>query len=169
VWAVDGSSCILGSFDKERALVQFNTEGLKTFTWSKKHRTEDLAISPNGHWLVAMDDQSRVHIYNFLTRELEYEMELKSRPTSLAITCDSRFLLVNKTDGEAQLIEIVTRDPVQKYSGAVGGDYLIRSTFGGANESFVISGSEGKVLAQQKPCSLDRRSAKRFRLYTALT
>ena len=144
VWAADSRTFILGTFDKEKSLCQWNLEGERLYTWSKKHRTGDLAVSPDGHWLVAMDDQEHLHVYNFITRDLEYEMELKSRPTSVSISQDSRFLLVNKQDGEAQLIEIASREPVQKYTGHTGGEFTIRSTFGGANESFVMSGSEGK-------------------------
>lgn len=143
VWAADCRSFITGSFDKERAICQWNLEGHRLFTWTKKHRTEDLAVSPDGQWLVAMDEQYRLHVYNFVTRELEYEMELRVQPTSVNISQDSRFLLVNLVDGEAQLIEIATREPIQKYTGHKGGECVIRSAFGGANESFVISGSEG--------------------------
>jgi len=143
VWAADCRSFITGSFDKDRALCQWNLDGERLFTWTKKHRTEDLAVSPDGQWLVAMDDQCRVHVYNFVTRELEYEMQLKARPTSVSISQDSRFLLVNQVDGEAQLVEIASKDVVQKYTGHTGGKFLIRSAFGGANESFAISGSEG--------------------------
>lgn len=92
-----------------------------------------------------MDDQRHLHVYNFVARELEYEMELKSRATSISITRDSRFMLINKIDGEGQLIDMNTREPTQKYSGAAaGGQCIIRSSIGGASESFIISGSEGE-------------------------
>lgn len=143
IWAADSQSFILGSFDKEKALCQWNLEGDRLYTWTKKHRTEDLTASPDGHWMVAMDDQNHIHVYSFLTRELEWEMDMKTRPTSVSVSRDSRFLLVNKIDGEAQLIDIATREPIQKYSGATGGEFVIRSSFAGANESYVVSGSEG--------------------------
>jgi WD40 repeat protein len=145
VWAADCRSLITGTFDKDKSLCQWNLNGERLYTWSKKHRTEDLAVSPDGHWLIAMDDQCHLHVYNFITRDLEYEMELKARPTSVRISQDSRFLLINKIDGEAQLIDIATRDAIQKYTGHTGGDFLIRCAFGGADESFVISGSEGEI------------------------
>ena len=94
-----------------------------------------------------MDDQHHIYVYDFVTRDLKYEMELASRPTSLSITGDSKYLLVNKQEGEAQLFNIMNRAAVQKYEGHRGGEYLIRSDFGGANESFVISGSEGEFAS----------------------
>ncbi|KAH8881530.1 WD domain-containing protein [Thozetella sp. PMI_491] len=142
VWAADSRSFILGTFDVTKSLSQWDLRGERVFNWPKKHRTQDLAASPDGRWLVAMDEQSHLYIYNLATRELEYEMELKSRATSISVSHDSRFLLVNQVDGIAQLIDIASRESIQKYTGGMGGEYTIRSSFGGANESFVISGSE---------------------------
>ncbi|KAK2073703.1 hypothetical protein P8C59_007961 [Phyllachora maydis] len=143
IWNTKSGACIrlLERFS-EPALCQWNLEGDRLYTWTKKHRTEDLTASPDGHWMVAMDDQNHIHVYSFLTRELEWEMDMKTRPTSVSVSRDSRFLLVNKIDGEAQLIDIATREPIQKYSGATGGEFVIRSSFAGANESYVVSGSE---------------------------
>ncbi len=152
VWAADGRSIVIGSFDKERALCQWNLEGDRIYTWTKKHRTEDLTMSPDGHWLVAMDDQSHLHIYNFVTKEPEAEMEFTARPTSVSISRDSGYLLVNKQDGEILLYNIANRgNPVRKYTGASGGGFVIRSAFGGADESFVISGSEGRQYGAPLP------------------
>jgi WD40 repeat protein len=92
---------------------------------------------------VAIDEHKKIHVYNGLTRELEYEMELHAVPMSVSISQDSKHLLVNKNDGEAQLINLVTRKLVHKFLGHTGGECLIRANFGGANESFVVSGSEG--------------------------
>ncbi|RYP79971.1 hypothetical protein DL770_006446 [Monosporascus sp. CRB-9-2] len=139
----DGRSFITGSLDKSRGLVQWNLSGEKLFDWANNHRVEDLSVSPNGRWLVAMDDTHHVQIYNLQTRDMEYEMDLNIRVTSISISQDSRHLLVNHANGVAQLIDLVTREPVQSYTGHKGSDYyVIRSTFGGADESFVASGSE---------------------------
>ncbi|KAM7189629.1 vacuolar protein sorting-associated protein 1 [Naviculisporaceae sp. PSN 640] len=142
VWLPDGRSFITGTFDKDKSLVQWDLTGQMVHLWTRKHRTEDLTISPDGQWLIAMDEQNRLHVYNGITREQEYEIELKARPTSISISRDSGFLLVNKTDGEAQLIDILTKDAIQRYRGSPGNEFTIRSAFGGANEAFVISGSE---------------------------
>lgn len=153
VWAPDGRSFVLGAFDRERSLCTWNLRGEKIYTWSKKNRTEDLALSADGRWLVAMDDEDHIHVYDFATKSLKYDMELPSRPTSVSITKDSKYLLVNKQDGEARVFDIASRTFVQKYKGHTGGEYLIRSDFGGANENFVISGSEGKaILARSFDC-----------------
>ncbi|ORY71181.1 WD40-repeat-containing domain protein [Pseudomassariella vexata] len=146
IWAADGHTFITGALDKTRSICQWNLNGDKVFDWANAHRVEDLAVSPDGHWLVAMDDRHHIHVYNFVTRELAYKMDLQVRLTSISISQDSRYLLVNHTNGVARLIDLVNREPVQTYSGHTGGDYLIRTAFGGANESFVISGSEDGLI-----------------------
>lgn len=151
VWAPDGQSYVIGTLDIKHSLSTYNIHTSEVVEWGKKHRVQDLCGSPDGQWLVVVDDHNTIHVYNAITRELEYEIELNARPTSVSISADSKHLLVNKRDGEAQLIDLETRAPIQKFLGHTGGDYLIRSTFGGANESFVASGSEdGNILIWHK-------------------
>lgn len=91
-----------------------------------------------------MDNETHIHVYNFVTRELEYEMDMKVNMSSVSISQNSRFLLVNKVDGEARMLDLDTREPIRSFkSGVKGGHFVIRATYGGANESFVIFGSEG--------------------------
>lgn len=151
MWAPDGRSFTLGSFDKKNALVTWSIKGEELYTWTGKMRVEDLAISPDGRWLVAMDDQNHIHVWDFVTRDPWYEMGLSCRLTSISISRDSKYLLINKEDAVAQLINISTRSTVQKYTGHTGGECTIRNDFGGANESFVISGSEGKKKKKSPP------------------
>lgn len=145
-WAPDGLSFVLGSFDKSNALVERSIKGEELYLWSTKARVEDLAISPDGKWLIAMDDTNQIHVYDFATRDVLYVMSMDCRITSISITKDSKYLLINKVDAVAELISISAKKPVQKYKGHAGGEFTIRSGLGGANESFVICGSEGKTF-----------------------
>ncbi|KAI8633077.1 WD40 repeat-like protein [Xylariaceae sp. FL1651] len=144
LWNVTTGTCLqkLERFDEPDSLVQWNLSGEKIYDWRSPHRVEELAVSPDGRWLVAMDSETHIHVYNFITRDFEYKMDLKVRLTSLSISQNSRHLLVNQTNGYAQLIDLVLREPVQQYTGHKGGDFMIRSSLGGADECFVISGSE---------------------------
>jgi len=154
VWAPDGETFVTGCLDKERNLCQWNLNGELIYDWGRSHRIQDLAVSPNGHRLVAMDNEKHIHVYNFVTRELEYEMDLKTNLSSVSISQNSRFLLVNKIDGEARMLDLDTRETVRSFrSGEKGGAYVIRAAFGGANESFVITGSEG-MFYPQSTCSI---------------
>lgn len=144
VWSPDNKSFITGSLDKVGSLVQWNLLGEKIHDWRGPQRIEELALSPNGRWLVAMDCDKHIHVYNFETRDFEYKLDLKARLTSLSISRNSRYLLVNQTNGLAQLIDLVLRTPIQNYTGHQGGEFVIRASLGGADEMFVITGSEGK-------------------------
>lgn len=151
VWASDSQTFVIGTLDRAHSLCTFSVNDDGVHDWGKKHRVQDLCGSPDGRYLVAMDDQLTLHVYNALTKELEYDLVLKARPTSVSICQDSEHLLVNKRDGEAQLIDLATQEPLKKFVGHTGGDWVIRSAFGGANESFVISGSEdGNILIWHK-------------------
>lgn len=143
VWAPDGQTFVTGSLCKTRNLCQWNLGGDLIYDWNRPHRVQDLAVSPDGNRLVAMDASHHLHVYNFVTRELEYEMDLKVKLTSINISQDSRYMLVSKIDGEARMMDIETRETIKIFTGQKGGEFVIRSSFGGANESFVISGSEG--------------------------
>lgn len=142
VWSPDNESFITGSLDKAGSLIQWDLSGERVHDWKGPQRIEELVLSPDGRWLVAMDCEKHIHVYNFETREFEYKLDLKHRLTSLSISRNSRHLLVNQTNGYAQLIDLVLRAPVQNYAGHAGGDYVIRAALGGAHEMFVIAGSE---------------------------
>ncbi|KAF4119640.1 WD repeat-containing protein 26 [Geosmithia morbida] len=153
VWARNGQSFTLGTLDDKNSICTYtrSANGWEVDEWTKSHRVQDLCGSADGRWLVAADNLSKIHVYNARTRELEYEMEMAAGLASVCISEDSRHLLVNRKDGEAQMLNLETRALEQKFLGHKGGDYLIRAGFGGANESFVVSGSEdGHILVWHK-------------------
>ena len=146
IWAPDGQSFVTGCLDKERNLCQWNLNGELIFDWGRPHRIQDLAVSPNGHRLVAMDNSCHIHVYNFVTRDLEYEMDFKVNLSSVSISQDSSSLLVLTNEGDARLIDLDSRETVRVYhSGEKKSQNVIKAAFGGANESFVIMGSESKL------------------------
>jgi hypothetical protein len=91
-----------------------------------------------------MDNERRISVYNFVTRELEYELESASSHCSVAISQNSRYLLVNTVDGEPRMVDLDTQETVRTFqSKQSGSSFVIRASYGGANESFVVHGSEG--------------------------
>ena len=63
--------------------------------------------------------------------------------TCVSISRDSRYMLVNMAENEIQLIDIKTADVVRRFLGQRQSEFIIRSSFGGADENLIISGSEG--------------------------
>lgn len=113
--------------------------------WEGGFRVQDCAISPDGQRLVAADTGgAKIHVFDFQTYEEKYRLSLPSKPTSVVISRDSKHMLVNLTDGQIQLIDIETAALVQRFTGQEQGIYVMRSTFGGAAENFVVRGSEGE-------------------------
>nr|CDP26178.1 Putative WD repeat-containing protein 26 [Podospora anserina S mat+] len=141
-WLPDGRTFITGSLDKAKSLCEWDLSGSLLYNWTRRHRTEDLVVSANGEWLVAMDDRRGVHIYHIPRREYEVDLILESRLTSVSLSQDSKWLLVNTVDDEALLYDFGTKEVFQKYKGHTGGEVIIRAGFGGAGENLVISGSE---------------------------
>jgi WD40 repeat protein len=94
--------------------------------------------------MVAMDNVCHLHVYNIPAREHIYELSFETKLTSVDISKDSKYILVNKSDGGAQMFNIETQELVREFVGHKGGEFVIRAAFGGANENFVISGSQGK-------------------------
>jgi WD40 repeat protein len=126
-------------------LCVWNHSGNRVHAWSGNYRVRDCSITPDGRRLVVLSSEKKIHVYDFRTREEEYSLAVKVDLTCLSITSDSRYMLVNRVDNEIQLLDIETAEVVRKYSGQKQGQCVIRSIFGGANENFVVSGSEGRV------------------------
>lgn len=144
-WAADGESFVTASLDLSSQLCHWSLRGHAIYMWPGGFRVQDCVITPDGQRLLAADVEEKIHVYNFVTHEEEYCLSLKSKPTSVAVSQDSRQMLVNLSEGQIQLIDIDTTNVIRRFQGQKQGSFVIRSTFGGAAENFVVSGSEGKL------------------------
>lgn len=151
-WAPDGESFVTGSLDRQSQLCHWGLRGQALYTWSGDYRVQDCAISPDGQRLITISTDKRICVYNFHTREEEYVVNLRVDLTCISISRDSKYMLVNMSDNEIQLLDIETADLVRRFEGQSQGQFVIRSSFGGAAENFVISGSEGMSLHHISGC-----------------
>lgn len=150
-WAPDGETFVTGSLDKQSQLCLWTLDGRPSYSWAIDYRVQDCAISSDGQRMVTISSEGQIFVYNFVTREEEYHIKLKKKMTCLSISQDSRYMLVNLADNELQLIDIETADIVRRFLGQKQAKFVIRSSFGGADENLIISGSEGTY-----PASLER-------------
>ncbi|WEW56210.1 hypothetical protein PRK78_001647 [Emydomyces testavorans] len=155
-WAPDGETFVTCSLDNQSQLCLWNVHGDALYTWPGSSRIRDCSISPDGKRLIAISIEKRIHVYNFQTRKEEYSMLLRLDLTCVNISRDSRFMLVNMSEGEVQLLDIETADVARHYSGQKQGQFIIRSTFGGAAENFIVSGSEDSriYIWHKESCTL---------------
>ena len=63
---------------------------------------------------------------------------------SFSVNASGRLALVNVANQGVHLWDLEDRVLVRKFQGVVHGLYVIYSCFGGVNQSFVASGSEGR-------------------------
>jgi WD40 repeat protein len=112
------------------------------------HRTTDMKMTPDGKRFVTIGLDKCITIYDvvgdqFLISEVG-KIEEQGTITSLSLTKDGKYALVNVQEvQELHLWDLDELTMVHKYSGQRQLTYIIRSTFGGHNESFILSGSEG--------------------------
>jgi hypothetical protein len=83
-------------------------------------------------------------VFDFTSYEKIAEFQLDDvKLTSLNISQDSRHMLVSMNHDQIKLMEIDTGEVIQRFEAHQQRQFIIRSAFGGADENFVVSGSEG--------------------------
>ncbi|KAI0071759.1 WD40 repeat-like protein, partial [Panus rudis PR-1116 ss-1] len=95
--------------------------------------------------------ETRVIVYQLATKQIEASLHMEGELTSVKVSEDSRYALINRAskvspNAELQLWDLDEQRMVRKYTGHQQSQHVIRSCFGGVDGSFVASGSEdGKV------------------------
>ncbi|KAF0462334.1 WD40 domain-containing protein [Gigaspora margarita] len=138
-WLPDGLRFISGSQDKDTHL--WTLDGTILYTWTGA-RIMDLAINKEGTRMVAICHDEKLHIYNIETRKEEAIMDENAKLTSICLSSDCKYALVNLSTREIHLWDIEERRIVRKYYGQKQEKFVIRSCFGGIDQGFIVSGSE---------------------------
>ncbi|KAI0032289.1 WD40 repeat-like protein [Vararia minispora EC-137] len=84
-------------------------------------------------------------VYDPRTKQMDFAVPLEGQLTSVKISADSRYALINNAPDEIHLWDLLTQRMVRKYTGQRQGRHIIRSCFGGVDENFIVSGSEGAI------------------------
>ena len=144
-WAPDGKHVVIGSQDTHYGCALWDLQGKKIHNFSDgKIRVNDLAVSPDGQRLVVLLE-NRIYVYDFVSYEKLCEWQLEDvKLTSVSISQDSRHMLISMNKDKIRLMEIDTGDVIRHFEAHTQKQFIIRSAFGGADENFVVSGSEGK-------------------------
>lgn len=170
-WAPDGKSFVTGSLDLQRPLCVWPSESASSnssplHTFDNCSRVEGCAIatlrpeSPSA--LLAEDDGSNssetnnsvrlvafctdktVHVFDYARREKLRHIVLDWAITCISLSKDGHEMLMNLNCGQIWTVGVEDGAVRQKYWGQRQGNFMIRSCFGGATESFIVSGGEGQ-------------------------
>lgn len=141
VWLPSGQSFVSGSIEK--VMLLWNMLGEVIYKWSGI-RVMDLTVTSNGATLIASSEK-KILLFDVSNKSELGSLEETESITSISLSQNDQFLLVNLSVSEIHLWDLNKRQIVKKYFGQKQGRFVIRSCFGGVNENFVLSGSEGKM------------------------
>ncbi|KAF7729776.1 hypothetical protein EC973_003855 [Apophysomyces ossiformis] len=144
LWNVESGE-LLHTFSEHK---DQNVNGRIVNRWSGK-RVLDMKLSSDAKRLVTATYEKYIEIYSLDCFRLTAICQFSecSRITSLTLSHNGQYALVNIEDPpELHLWDLETQTLVHKYSGHRQHSCIIRSTFGGENDAFVLSGSEGTSI-----------------------
>jgi WD40 repeat protein len=98
----------------------------------------------NGNAVVPRSPENRMIIYDLKTGQVELSVHMEGELTSVKISEDSRYALINHAPDEIHLWDLEEFRLARKFTGQRQGHHVIRSCFGGIDGNFVISGSEDR-------------------------
>ncbi|KAI9018075.1 WD40-repeat-containing domain protein [Phycomyces nitens] len=147
-WLPDGKHVISGGCDEKICL--WTLDGGLVNSWESE-RVLDMKLSLDGRRLVTVSYEMNITVYDFEFPSISQTSKMREvgAITSLSLTKDGRYALVNiniKESQEIHLWDLEDQSLVRKYTGHKQGEYIIRSTFGGLDESFILSGSEDNCV-----------------------
>ena len=78
----------------------------------------------------------------------QYELETSDTLTSISLSKDGRYLLANVSlkQPKIELFDLNRKEVIHRYRGHKQEMFIIRCSFGGVNENFVMCGSEDSHL-----------------------
>ncbi|KDN53451.1 WD40 repeat-like protein [Tilletiaria anomala UBC 951] len=95
----------------------------------------------------SMGDERYKIVFFDLHRHVETgSIYMAEEMSSVKISEDSRYALINQRPNEARLWDIEHQSMVSRYFGHQMTKHIIRSCFGGVDKSFIISGSEDATI-----------------------
>lgn len=141
-WFPDGKRICSGVTDK--SICMWDLDGKEIDCWKglRATKTSDLAISRNGKWIISTCKEKTILLQD-RDANLEKFIQEQQTITSFCLSRDDKFLLVNLINQEIHLWSIIDGPKlIAKYEGHKRSRFLIRSCFGGSEQSFIASGSE---------------------------
>ncbi|KAK1609913.1 hypothetical protein QYE76_033586 [Lolium multiflorum] len=141
-WFPDGKQILCGLSDQSLCL--WDLDGKQADCWKglRISKTSDFAVAKDGKLIITTNSDCTILLLNRDTKQ-ERLVEEDCTITSFSLSEDGDFLLVNLITEKIHLWNI-RNDPilVKQYTGHKRSRFVIRSCFGGFEQSFIASGSE---------------------------
>lgn len=150
-WLPDSQSLVICSQDPDRALGQYRVGESSPFrsfidTPGPQIRCYDCSLSGDGARLVASTTDHKILIFDLTaeTSTLRAKVTMDDLISSVSLNRHGTQILTSLKNRQIYLLNATDGQLLQKYTGPALEQYVIRSKFGGADEGFVVSGSEGE-------------------------
>ncbi|KAF3691415.1 WD repeat-containing protein 26 [Channa argus] len=141
-WNPDGKRFVTGG--QRGQFYQCDLDGNLLDSWEGV-RVQCLWCLSDGRTVLASDTHQRIRGYNFEDLTDRNIVQEDHPIMSFTVSRNGRLALLNVATQGVHLWDLQDRVLVRKYQGVTQGFYTIHSCFGGHNEDFIASGSEGKA------------------------
>ncbi|QIX01481.1 hypothetical protein AMS68_006998 [Peltaster fructicola] len=170
-WLPDSETFVIGSQSSARPLNMYsmrqngNTSSLGVIKNNEIHSWRDppwdpklkdhnptsfrivaVAVSRDGSLMAASTMDNRLMTFDLLTRQRVSDWQMDGQVTSIAFSSDGSQMLINMSVSRCQTIDSYTGKLVTDFEGIRQRGLILKSCFGGAGETFVISGSEDGTI-----------------------
>ncbi|KAL1204018.1 putative WD repeat-containing protein 26 [Cardamine amara subsp. amara] len=161
-WFHDGKGIIGGMADRRICLWNLDGTELEHEQERREQKLSDVAMTTDGKWLVSVGTVCVISLFNRETRDVRLIRE-EDMITSFSVSKNNRHLLINLITQKIHVWNIEGQQPFKmfEYNGQKRSRFIIRSCFGGYEDSFIASGSEDSqvyiwsiVRARREPCSV---------------
>lgn len=151
VWLQDGQHFVVSSHDVEHPLGIYKlgeSQPVQNLLRpNSDYRVLDCAISADGSRLVAVTNDRHILVFDLHSpsRPQIDDFTVSEQLTSVEMSADGSQLLLGMKNSMPRLMDTTTGEILQQYEGMKQSEFVVRASFGGAQEGFVVSGSEGEL------------------------
>lgn len=161
-WFPDGKGIVSGMADKSICLWHLDGRELECWKGQRTLEISDMAITDDGKWIISICRASEIL---FFDREAKVERTITEKDfvTSFSLSKDNKYLLVNLLSQEIHLWNIEENPKIiSTFKGHKSSRFIIRSCFGGFEQTFIASGSEDSQVLFSMLFSEDGRVVSSF-------
>ncbi|KAL2660260.1 hypothetical protein GLYMA_03G169100v4 [Glycine max] len=147
-WFPNSKQFGCGSSDPEKGVCMWDCDGnvIKSWIGMRMPKVVDLAVTPDGEYLISIFMDKEIRILHMGT-SAEQVISEEHPITSLSVSGDSKFFIVNLNSQEIHMWDVAGKwDKPLRFMGHKQHKYVIRSCFGGLNNTFIASGCENSQV-----------------------